>query len=160
MAINEKYSYKSFKRQTFLDVPTSDFEGEIVGACFAQDEPFTDVFPPDLKGTIFTRGNYGNCNIPSGNTMNAFNEHYKEQNDCNYWVVDKDLKPITPLHPDRYDEHNISKDPKDIPAEKLQEPRDVTIPKERQEKIDDLSNDKERLEQILIDNGEIDPKAI
>ena len=32
MALNKKWSYGSFKRKTYTDLPAEDFDGEIIGA--------------------------------------------------------------------------------------------------------------------------------
>ena len=60
MAINEKYSYKSFKRQDLRNIPAKEFNNsEIIGTCFHQDEPNTDVFPIDVVGLVCLWSWYG-----------------------------------------------------------------------------------------------------
>lgn len=122
-----------WKRKSLVNEPAKDFDNsEIVGSCFAQEEPFADVFPPAMTGVTFTGNcNLGNCNIPSGNTIIGTNRHYKEQNDGECWIVDSSLKPIEPLSPKRYDKFGLSKNPKDLPAEKMEESIIVTAAKEK-----------------------------
>lgn len=52
MALNSKWSYKSWKRKVFTHLSAAEFDGEIVGACFHQDTPRSDVFPAGIK-TMF-----------------------------------------------------------------------------------------------------------
>lgn len=156
MAINTKYSYKSLNRQSFTKIDPKDFTGEIIGSSFFQINPFTDVFPPNLTGVIFTRCNLDNCNVPIGCVVvGGTNKHIKIQNDQEYWIVDDQLKPISPRDPDKFDLCNLSKDSKDIPIVTIEEPIAVTYdPKIVEErKIQDLIDDKEKLKQILIDEG-------
>lgn len=163
MEINEKYSFpvRSWtKRKSFVDVDSSEFnDTEIVGACFHQDEPYSDVFPKGVKNCLLTKCNVDNCNIPDGFTVGegTTNKHFLIQNDGEYWLVDKDLKPIEPRDSDRFDLCGLSKDPANLPAEKLSQPITFTNdPKYiEQQKIEALKNDPARLKQVLISSGEI-----
>ena len=115
-----KYDYGDYLQQQFTEEPAKDFDGEIVGSCFQQAEPDTDVFPADAKAT-FVRCNLNNCTIPKGCTVgeSSINHQHREQNDLEQWVLDKDGKPTTPLHEKAFDKFGLSKDPKDIPVEKV-----------------------------------------
>ena len=156
MAVNETYSYKSWKRQQFTAEDPADFAGEIIGACFSQDEPFTDVFPATMTGVTFTKCNLDNCNIPAGNTVNGgTNKQLKTQNDGEIWLVDGTLAPTAPLEPERFDKYGFSKDPADIPITPTEESIVFTREKEIDEKINNISLDRARLEQILKDAGEL-----
>ena len=152
MKLNKKYSYASHKRKTFLDVPASEFNNsEIIGASFYQNEPYTDVFPADVVGLELS-GNYDNCNIPAGATFKSgTNQQIKTQNDGEYWIVDKDLKPISPRDSDNFDRCGLSKVPKDIPSKMVDEP--VTIANDpeiiEQRKIEELRNDYPALKQMI-----------
>jgi len=145
---NDAFEYKDYsaaisdmkrgwKRKSLVDEPAKDFNNtEIVSSCFAQDEPFTDVFPPGMTGVTFVgKCNLGNCNIPPGNTVEGFNKHYKTQNDGEYWVIDTELKPIEPLSPKRYERFALSKDPKDLPAEMMEE--SIIVQAEKAKAIED-----------------------
>lgn len=120
--INKKYSHHSWKRQSFLNTDPAEFNNsEIVGACFHQEEPFTDVFPA-IIGVTLTDCNVDNCNIPRGVTVNrGTNKHIKVQKDGEYWIVDTDGKPVEPRDKARYVELGLSVLPKDLPAEQLEE---------------------------------------
>ena len=112
---------RNFKGKTFLNESAEDFAGEIKHTSFAQKEPFTNVFPEDMTGITFDEQcDLTNCIIPEGNTFNSDrNKQIMVQNDGEKWIVDKYLKPVSPLHPERYDEFGLSKDPKDLPSKML-----------------------------------------
>lgn len=120
---NEKYSYGDFQGQYFKD--SSEFNNTlIVGSCFGvNNQPYSKVFPEDMIGVTFRLCNLANAVIPEGNIIesNCVNSQIKAQNDGEDWVVDKDLKPVEPLKKDRFQALSLSIDPKDIPAEKLEE---------------------------------------
>jgi hypothetical protein len=155
----EETKLRTFKRQSFRDIDPIEFNNsEIIGACFHQDVPFTDVFPPNIEGVVFTKCNLDNCNIPPGATVNGgTNKHFKVMNDQEYWLVDKDLKPIEPRDKERFIECGLSIEPKDIPAEPLIEAITVTHDPKRieREKINALANNTGRLRDILIEKGEL-----
>ena len=161
MALNEKYSYKSWKRQSFTGKDPAEFnDSEIVGAGFSQNEPFTDVFPALISKVKFINCNLDNCNIPAGATVEGgTNKHFKEQADGELWIVDAALKPTVPLKPHRFDKWGVSKDPKDITAttaeERLNKP--VTMFKEhlQDNALKDLTMDTDKLIQILKDEGKL-----
>jgi len=114
---------RGWKRKSLLDIPAKEFNNtEIIGSCFAQDNPFTDVFPSGITGVTFVNCNLNNCNIPAGNIIQGgSNKHHKAQNDGEEWIVNNNLKPIEPLKPKNYDTYNLSKDPKDLPIKPLTE---------------------------------------
>ena len=68
MAINQKWSYKSWKRKTYAHLSAAEFDGEIIGACFHQDPPYTDAFPAGIR-TTFINTTLDNCKIPPGATV-------------------------------------------------------------------------------------------
>ena len=110
-----------FKRLSFVSVHASYFnDTEIVGSCFAQDDPYTDVFPPDMKGVTFRDCNLNNCDIPDNNTIiGGTNKHHWMENDGEQWALDASLRPIEPLSPKRYDDLGLSKKPADLPKDRL-----------------------------------------
>lgn len=150
---------RGWKQKSLLDIPAEELNNtEIVGTSFAQEEPDTDVFPPDMVGVTFTKCNLGNCNIPPGNIVECFNKHYKVQNDQEYWVVDKKLNPIEPLSPKRYDKFGLSKDPKDIPTEKMEksiivQAEETKIKQDRKDRIKAIATDDAALD-LLIEKGD------
>jgi hypothetical protein len=150
--INEKYSYKSFKRQSFLDASRSDFDGmEIVGTSFYQDNHHTDVFPKNMSGVIFTGCNLDNCNVPAGATIRGgTNKHIAKQKDGEWWIVDKDGKPIEPRDKAKFETFGISTLPKDIPSVAVSEPitfsKDPTIIEKRE--LDALRYDDAKLKEL------------
>ena len=136
MAVNTKYSFHVFMRQSFVDVDPSEFNNtEIVGSCFYQEslwdgdslsaspkDPLVDVFPPSMTGVTFVRCNLDNCNIPAGNVVGERCSHRKlrVQNDNEDWVLDGSSKPLEPVDKKRFEEDGKSIDPKDIPAVKVE----------------------------------------
>ena len=161
--LNEKYSYASHKRKSFLDVDPSEFsDTEIIGACFYQNEPYTRVFPDGIKNLTLTRCNVDNVEIPSGVTVNGgTNHHIKSQNDGEYWIMDRDGKAVEPRDKAQYVEFGLSVDPREIPVAPLAEPITYTNDPVRIEaaKIEALKNDEVRLKQVLIDSGELEARA-
>jgi len=151
---------RGFKYKSFLTIPVTDFNHtEIIGASFEQREPFTNVFNPQLTGVQFTNCNTDNCNINANCTIvGGTHKQIKTQNDGEYWEVNKDLKPLRPLHPKRYDRLLLSKDPRDLPSKPLQESVIVTAERENEKQerkafIIDVANNPAELQKI-IDSGE------
>jgi len=163
MKLNERYSYQSWKRKMFVDVDPVEFnDTEIIGAGFYQDTPYSDVFPKDVRGLVLTKCNLDNVNIPAGATVNGgCNNHILPQNDGEYWIVDRDMKPIAPRDADKYAALKLSTDPKALPAEPLDEPITFTHDPARieQQKIQALAADPVRLKQILVEKGELPATA-
>lgn len=157
--VNKKYSYGTFKRQSFLLTPAKDFDStDIVGSSFYQTEPYTNVFPDNIKAVRFIRCNMDNCVIPSGATViGGTNKHFKTMNDQEYWIVDTEMKPIAPRDVDRFIVSKVSVSPDSIPKSPLAEP--ITYTKDpvrlEQKAIDSLKNDDSALKQILIDAGKL-----
>ena len=131
----------------------------IIGTCFAQKEPRTNVFPVGMTGVVFQDCHLGNCNIPLGNTViGGIHEHYAPQKDGEYWVVDKDLKPISPLSPERFDNYSLSKDVKSIPIEDtpiIKNAKEKVSEDERREKIITLTSDPAKLDEWIKKGGAI-----
>jgi len=150
---------RGFKGQSFLLTDAEEFnESEVVGSSFIQKEPYTDVFPPYLTKVIFQDCNLDNCVIPDGATVvGGTNQHYKSQNDGEDWLVDQSLNPVRPLKEARFDRCKLSKLPRDIPKEMVDEPITTTNDPQKIEidKIDSLAKDRARLKQVLIDSGEL-----
>ena len=168
--LKKKISYKQysaactamksgFKNKSFVDISPDEFSNKIiVGSNFSQNEPDTRVFPNGVVNCTLKNCVALNAIIPAGFILeNTRNERIKTQNDGEYWIVDKDLKPISPLKPERYEKFNLSKDPKNIPSKPLKQSIIMTaeqnkIKQDRKDKILSIVNDPEKLQE-LIDKG-------
>jgi hypothetical protein len=154
MSINEKYSYNSFKRQSFVNVDPAEFnDTEIIGSSFYQDAHHTDVFSSNISGVTFTNCNLDNCNMPVGATVNGgTNKHFALQNDGEYWIVDESGAPVSPRDTDRFDYCGLSQDPTDIPAEPI-DTFPVTIVNDpaliQKQQIEALANDTECMASLV-----------
>lgn len=168
MAINQKYSYKSWGRQSFTGKDPTEFnDTEIVAAGFGQKEPLTKVFPDGMKGVTFRDCNLDNCIIPTGNTViGGTNKHVKEQADGEMWIVDEELKPVSPMKPYRFDKMGLSKDPKDISTQAAIAGREIpgstsllciTVAKEQKfnKAMNELIHDFDKLKAILVSEGKV-----
>jgi len=110
------YSHQDYTGQT-IRVPPS---GEVIGSCFQQAEPDTEVFPPGTVAT-FIKCNLNNCRIPAGcKVVGGCNHQHREQNDGEEWILDQDGKPVKPLHHEQFGRLGLSIDPHDIPSRKLE----------------------------------------
>ena len=155
MAINKKYSYKSFKGQTFTHVDPKEFsDSEIVGSSFYQQlSPYTKVFPDGTKNLVLTRCNLDNVEVqPEIIQKGGCNSQILTQKDGEYWLVGKDLKPILPRDEAAFDKCGLSKLPADIPLVQVEEP--VTIASDpdviMQKKIEALKADDAELKSIIV----------
>jgi hypothetical protein len=168
---NEKYSHGFWTGQDLTTIDPKDLnETVIINACFAQEKPFTDCFPKDMTGVTFENCNLDNCNIPPGNTVKGgTNKQITEQADGEIWIVDKDLKPLSPLKPWRFDVAGLSKDPAMIETQAAMrispstkagastKKLPVTLVKEHieAEEIKKLISDPTRLRAVLTAEGKI-----
>jgi len=161
MAINEKYSYKSWKRQSFTGKDPKEFnDSEIVSAGFSQNEPYTDVFPEFIKNVVFKDCNLDNCNIPAGATVkDGTNKHFKEQGDGELWIVNDKLEPAKPLDEIRFDKCGVSKAPEDIRATTFEDRGGYSICAHKKRLQDlaltELKMDTEKLVAILKAEGKL-----
>ena len=124
MAENKKYSHKGFPYHglSFKAEPVEDFNNsEIVGSCFYQEwtggDTMKDIFPLGMTGVTFIKCNLDNVFVPAGNIIDKTCTHkrIRVQNDMEDWEVGTDDKPTEPLHPKRYDDKTLSKDPLVLP---------------------------------------------
>ena len=159
MDINEKYSYQSFKRQDFLKIDVKEFDGmKIIGSCFHQDKPYSDIFPSGIRDVIFEKCNLDNCNIPAGaSIIGGTNKHFSESNDREFWLVDSSLNFIEPRDKAKFISCGLSIDPRSIPVSPLEKPITVTNDPKRIEaqKIQTLSLDTTRLKALRVEKGEL-----
>ncbi len=153
---------RCYKYKSLVGVDPAEFNNtEIIGTSFAQREPFTDVLPEGATNCILTNCNTNNCNIPKGFTINGgVNEHHKKQNNGEEWIVDDKLKPQTPLSPKQYDKYGLSKDPKNLPVEKLSISilLQAEINKKREDrknKILEIVNDPSKLDKLIKSGKEL-----
>lgn len=89
-----------------MDYSRKDFTGrnltehkidpqEIVGSCFSQETPDSEVFPADMQGVTFINCNLMNCKIPEGNTViDCWTTRFRVQNDGNDWEIDEKGNPL------------------------------------------------------------------
>ena len=143
-----------FKNKTFLDVDPKEFsDSVIIGTSFYQKEPYTKTFPDGVKNCELKECNADNCVLPAGFSLSgtSTNKHFKVQNNQEKYLVDAELKPITPVNGLAFDKCRLSKDPKDIPVEKLAEPITFTHDPDRilQEKVDALKENDAELKAII-----------
>jgi hypothetical protein len=136
MAINEKYSFGDFTGQDLSSEPPEDFNGDIVGSCFYQENaPDSEIFPSGIT-SIFKRCNLDNVKIPAGATVqsesgiDSSSRKINIQNDLEDWVLDESLNPVEPINKKQFQDLGLSIDPNDIPAEK-RTGESVTQEKER-----------------------------
>jgi len=156
---NNKYSFVSFKRQSFVNVPVKEFDSsEIIGSSFYQDIPYSKVFPDSIKGVKFINCNLDNCIIPIGAiVIGGTNKHFKVMNDQEYWIVDKNKNPIIPLDTIIFKRVGISINPRDISIRPLSEPITITYDPDliMMRKLDVIINDKPLLISALKRAGEL-----
>jgi hypothetical protein len=165
-AINEKFSYKTFKRQSFLLNDVKDFDGtDIIGASFYQDNPYTEVFPANIKNVRFINCNLDNCKIPAGaEVIGGTNKHFRVMNDKEYWIVGPDLKPIAPRDVSKFIASGVSVSPDGIPKTMMSGAMSITELRDpvrlERKKIDSLKNDDAYLKAILIEKGAITAEEV
>jgi hypothetical protein len=165
MAINEKYSYQSFKGNTFINVDPAEFnDTEIVGSSFyQQDRPRTKVFPDGTKNLELVRCNLDNVEVqPEITIKGGTNKQILAQKDGNFWIVDKSNKPIEPREKARYIELGLSVKPADLPATQLAEPITVTNNPEiiEQRAIAVKQQDETWIKQQLINDGTLTAESV
>lgn len=112
MAINEKYSFKDFTNQDFLDVDPSEFSGtEIVGSCFWQSKGKRKIFPEGILGATFTRCNMDNVDL-SHITCALVDTVNRQLDLCQktkeYFIWDESKKKHTSLKPWRFTDLGIT----------------------------------------------------
>lgn len=117
--INEKYSFKDFSNQTFLDADPAEFTGVIKGSCFNQDE-YREIFP-DIAGVTFERCNLDNVAVPLMNNIfsDCCNRRQAIQNDKMLWIVDEQGTPLEPSDIKAFNLLGVPIDPKYISKEPL-----------------------------------------
>jgi hypothetical protein len=122
--MNEKHSYRDYSYKQFVDDKPDEWnDSEIIGTCFAQHEPFTDVFPKELSKVTFSKCNLDNCIVPEGCTVNGgCHRQIKVQNDLEDWIVDNYLNPIEPLNKARFVKLGLSTSPLSLSASKVDAP--------------------------------------
>ena len=148
-----KYDYADHSRQQFTAEPDGDFAGDVFGSCFQQDTPNTKVFPAGATAT-FHACNVNNCEIPAGCTVgpNSINNQHSEQNDGEQWILNGAGNPVSPLHPEAFAEHALSKLPKDIPAAPVLK-RIVQVAADKAGAVQEIARKKEEIAKLQTDHG-------
>lgn len=122
--LNEKYSFKDFTKQTFVDVPAEEFNGTIIkGSCFAQEIEYENphamqnVFPAGMRDVTFVRCNLDNVDVVGNNVVmqDCANRRIKIQNDAEDWVLDNAGNPVEPVAVKMYQRLGLSIDPANLP---------------------------------------------
>lgn len=86
-----QFDHKNYTNQSLLNVDIT--QTQIIGSCFCQVAPFTQVFKSDLV-CEFINCNLDNVIIPSGCTLtNCCNNNILTIGDFD-WIVDEKLQPI------------------------------------------------------------------
>jgi hypothetical protein len=111
---NPSYSHRDFTGQVLTDRPAKEFEGEIVGSCFSQEAPGTEVFPKDAACT-FVDCNLDNVALPPGCTVvRGCARRFRTQTDGHDWEVAADGAPVRPLNVHSHLAHGLIVDPADL----------------------------------------------
>jgi hypothetical protein len=118
MAMNEKYSYKDFTGMTLITTDPKEWnETEVIGSCFAQQNPKTSIFPAGIKNVKFVKCNLDNVTLPGTCTMEGgINRQIQAQKDGEDWLVDDSLNPIEPLNKAQFIKLGLSTSAAAIPA--------------------------------------------
>lgn len=116
---NKTYSFKNLTNQSFRDLDPKDFEGEIIGSNFYQEnKPNSIIFPDGIK-TTFIRCNLDNVSVPKDCVIDGgTNKQILVQNDNSDWILDDNGKPIEPIDKKIRETLGISCKSEDIPDEK------------------------------------------
>lgn len=134
----------------------------IYGAVFNREAP-EEVFPKDMKGTIFLCAHLDNVLIPKGTDTEPnyiFNDidgqpcgshdYYKVQKDKEDWKIKLETgEPIEPLNKDVFKEYGLSLDPKDLPKIDLDAPI-TDIAAREPKRLDYIKNKQAKKEAIYI----------
>jgi hypothetical protein len=125
---NEKYSHKNFTDQILTHTDPSEWDDtDVIGTCFYNQKPLTEVFPSEIKNVKFIGCNLDNIIIPDGCTIEGgCHRLIQVQNDGEDWLIDKDLNPIEPLNKTQFEKLGLSIDPKDISGTKVNVPLTIT----------------------------------
>jgi len=130
--MNEKYSYKDFLQKTFTETDPAEWnDTEVIGSCFAQEKPNTEVFPNGIRNVRFIKCNLDNCIVPVECTIEGgTHKLIQVQNDLEDWLLDELLNPVEPMNKTQFVKLGLSTSPLAISAAKLSE--SVTETKRKQ----------------------------
>ena len=94
--------------------------GIIVGSCFSQETPSTEVFPADAE-IHFLNCNLDNCVIPEGCTVDGGSvRRHKHQNDGRIWEIDDNGIPTNIIDCYHFWKHGLRMpNPAEIPDNKV-----------------------------------------
>ena len=116
MAFNELHSHADYTGRTFLASDPAEWSGStLIGTCFAQEQPGTQVFPAGTSDVMFIDCNLDNVLLPAESVaMGGCRRQFCVQADAEDWLVDDAGEPTAPLNPKRFAELGLSPDPADI----------------------------------------------
>lgn len=120
------FSRGDFTGRNLSDIPAAEFNGQtIVGSCFSQETPDSEVFPAGMKGVTFISCNLCNVVIPDGNVVgeSCQTTRFVVQNDLRDWMLDDADEPVAVLNEQYWVQHGKSVDPEDIPDEFIRRER-------------------------------------
>ena len=126
--MNEKYSYKDFTGKILTETDPKEWnDSEVIGSCFANEKPKTEVFPKGITGVKFIKCNLDNCLVPKEcEIVGGTHKWIAAQNDLEDWLLDENLNPVEPLNKARFTKLSLSTSPLSISATELVEPVTVT----------------------------------
>lgn len=134
MPLNEKHSYKDYTHKTFVDTKPEEWnDSEVIGSCFHNEKPKSEIFPEGIKGVKFIRCNLDNIVIPKDCTVEGgCNRLIQEQKDGEYWLLDEYLAPIEPLNKGAYVKLGLSISPTSIPITA----KEVSVIQEKRQQLE------------------------
>ena len=123
--IDEEYSYKDFTGHSLKHKPM--FNGIVImGSCFSQEIPDTEVFPPDLQNVTLIKCNLDNVKVPQSFTViDCSQKRFQLQNDLRDWEIDSEGNPVQVMGKKYWEMNGYSVDPNDIPDQPLQKIDDI-----------------------------------
>ena len=99
---------------------------------FDTEVPGSQIFHANMTGVIFLRCHLRNVVIPAGNTLiKCSTQSFRAQNDLEDWILNDDGTPKEPVLKEVFIELELSTQPADIPAQRLNEPLTLRTRRER-----------------------------
>jgi predicted GH43/DUF377 family glycosyl hydrolase len=135
--MNEKYSYKDFTGKILTETDPKEWnDTEVIGSCFANQKPKTEVFPKGITGVKFIKCNLDNCLVPQEcEIVGGCHRWIAVQNDLEDWLLDENLNPVEPLNKKAFEKLSLSTSPLSISASKVEEPVTWTKRKEYEDAL-------------------------
>ena len=135
MPLNKEYSYKDFTHKTFTETRPEEWnDTEVVGTCFYNLKPKSEIFPEGIRGVKFIRCNLDNIVIPKDCTVEGgCNRLIQEQKDGEDWLLDDNLMPVEPLNKGVYVKLGLSISPAALPTTA----KAVSVVQEKRQQLED-----------------------